>query len=326
MLRMPLKGMLLRMCVCTAIPVAAFLWWDQPTKTRRPVQAGRAADFSAPGATNTVPAVDSSVRPTAEDEDFKRLAALAHSSSPDDSTLMSALESLASAPANAITIYHRLILEFPDRASEFGTILIGALVRGSAYTAALELAQTGPEANRVEWIALVLSHWAQSRPEDAKLIADVLREKAVSTSTFELVAKSWAASTPEQLASYALSLPPGEYRSIAFTSVLDPLILQNPAAVSAALPQLTEPVERDQALAILAARTDTAFRPISQGILWAEAISNVDLRRTALAQVIREWFDHDPGAAGRYLLTSSVFNSEQRQSLIASMQPPPDPL
>jgi len=239
---------------------------------------------------------------------------------------MSTLEQLAQEPAQAVAIARRLMAEFPNHASEIGTIVIGALLRASAYLPALELAQSGPEAGRTEWITLVLTHWAQNRPEDAELITEQLREKGVTAETFSLVTKSWAASTPAQLARYAMTLPPGEYRSISLGAVLDPWIQQDPAAVSPWLNRLADPAERDQVLSRLVTRTDNTFRPISQALAWAESISSSELRQATLASVVREWFGQDPAAATRYIDSCSAFNQTQRQQLLASFAPLVDPL
>jgi len=251
---------------------------------------------------------------------------LLRSSPTADPDTLREIEALAQNPNQAVIVGLRLMQEFPDRATELGTVLVGALVRASAHAAALELAQNGPEAQRAEWMTLVLSHWAQNRPADAVLITDLLREKGVARETFALVTKSWATSAPEPLARYALALPPGEYRSIAFRAALDPWIQQDPASVANCLPQLTEPAERDQVLSLLATRTDTATRTTSQAVTWAEAIANPDLRRTTLTAVVREWFGHDPAAANHYLLTNPTFDAEQRQSLLASLSPVPEAL
>jgi hypothetical protein len=238
---------------------------------------------------------------------------------------MDNLEQLAQEPSQAAAIASRLMAEYSGHAEEIGTIVIGALVRASAYGPALELAQSGPEAGRTGWITLVLIHWTKNHPEDAEFITSQLREKGVTAEAFSLVTKSWATAAPAQLARYALSLPPGEHRSIALDTVLDPWIQQDPAAVATWMPQLANPFERDQALSHLVARTDNAFRPTSQALAWAESIENPELRRTALASIVREWSGQDSAAATHYIETSSTFNQDQRHQLITSLTPRVDP-
>ena len=238
---------------------------------------------------------------------------------------MDNLEQLAQEPSQAAAIASRLMAAYPGQAEEIGTIVIGALLRASAYASALELAQSGPEAGRTGWITLVLIHWTKNHSEDAELITGLLREKGVTAETFTLVTQSWASSAPSQLARYALALPPGEHRSIAIGSVLDPWIQQDPAAVTSWSTQLTDPAERDQALSRLVARSDSAFRSTSQALAWAESIANPELRHAALASVVREWFGQDPAAATRYIDSSPAFDQTQRHQLVASLAPPIDP-
>jgi hypothetical protein len=321
--RLPSRGARLLACASVVALAAALGWWRSQRPTAEHAQLATLAIATDVAGAKIDPAAPCN---TDLDAAFTAIVTRVHASSSGDAALMSELETLADSPAKALAIGRRLMSEFPERAAEIGTILIGALVRASAHTAALELAQNGPEAHRVEWITLVLSHWVQSRPDEANLIVDVLREQGIGANIFAQVTQGWAASAPEQLARYATVLSPGEYRSIAFKAALDPWVLQNPAAVARWLSQLAEPSERDQALCCLVTRTDTAFRQTNQAILWAEAINNADLRRTALAQVIREWFGRDPGNAGNYLLTSPAFNPDQCQTLIASFTPPPEAL
>lgn len=314
--RIPSKGPLLFVCLCASVALAAIAFWLNP------------ASANIPRATSTPssrpPASTFSNEIAANNDLGSQLSAALRTTATGDATTMLALEMLAENPAAAVNLGQQLMREFPDRAAEIGTIVIGALVRDSHHAAALELAQNGPQANRVEWLQIVLSDWA--RTDAGSLIVDQLREKAVDLDTFALVTKKWAASAPTELARYALALPPGEYRSTALAAALDPWVQQDPSAVANRLPLLTEPIERDLFFAALVLKTDSALRPTGQRLLWAEAITDPALRRNALDRVVREWSANDPSAARRYLAGSADFNSEQRQALLAALNPPAEAL
>lgn len=303
--------------------VAVIALWprDQPPAPKPETSASPVAVVTRaelPREKETVPAPSRSN----EDARIAALVRLARERQPGDGAFVRELERLAENPQDAVLIGRRLMAECPDQAADIGTILVGALVRGGAYESALELAQDGPSANRPEWIAMTLSNWTQSRPQDAELISDVLREKNVTPELFGSVVKSWASTTPAQAGRYAASLPPGPYRNAALQTVVDPWILQDPAGVASWWPQLADQAERDQALSRLIARTDSVFRPTEQALAWSELIRDPDLKRTALAAVVREWFAKNPEAAKRYVESSPAFSSEQRAQLLSSLKPP----
>lgn len=311
--RIPSKGLPTYLCLCASAALAALAFWLNPPETNQARSQPKVHTHSAsPSTTTVIPVL------------IDRLSVLLRSTTEGDASSMHALEALADNPAFTIDDGRQLMLAFPDRAEEIGTILIGALVRRSRHAAAIGLAQSGPEASRAEWLQLVLCHWAGTEPDASHLIVDQLRQNAVSRATFELVAKNWAASEPGELARYALALPPGEHRAIALGAALEPWLQSDPSALAAALPQLSEPSERDIALAALAARTDTDFRPTAQALLWAESIADGELRRATLTHVIRDWFGREPDAASRYLLQQSAFDPDHRQSLLASLSPRPE--
>ncbi|MFT3783404.1 MAG: hypothetical protein QM790_15440 [Nibricoccus sp.] len=250
---------------------------------------------------------------------------LARSAPPGDARFLSALESLAKDPDQAAALTLRLMADCPERSEEIGTVVIGALVRGAAYNKALELAAAaGPQENRSEWIILVLRNWTQNRPEDAELITDLLREQNASSEAFDLVARSWATSAPAQLGRYLLALPAGDYRATALNAVVEPWILQDPGAVARWLPQLGDTAERDTVVSRLVARTDTVLRTTEQALGWAETIQSPELRREALASVLREWNAQDPFGAQRYLNSSPLFSVAQKQELVASFSTRPE--
>jgi hypothetical protein len=327
MLRIPSKGLPLYACLFTSALLAAVSFrLNSPAGTTTHAQIIAPSYTATPSRSWEVVAASTSSGTTAApiDDTFAHISALLRSGSAGDAASMQALETLASNPAAALASGQRLMREFPDRAGEIGTILVGALVRGSHHTEALQLVQCGPESSRAEWLEIILSHWARTEPDAGKLIVDQLHQNAVSAATFEMVAKNWSASAPEDLARYALMLPPGEHRAIALSSALEPWLLQNPSAVASYLQQLTEPAERDLYAAALASQTDTALRPTSQGLNWAEMITDPELRRTALGRIVREWAATDPVEASRYLSRSPDFNGDQRQALIASLAPAPE--
>ncbi|MFT3868753.1 MAG: hypothetical protein QM715_09650 [Nibricoccus sp.] len=312
--RIPSKGLLLSVCLSASVALAAVAYrLNSPSINFPRAPSTVSSRPSAPALPN---------RPVINDDVRNQLSAALQTSVVGDAATMQALETLTENPAAAVDLGRQLMREFPGRADEIGTILIGALVRGSHHASALEIAQYGPDANRAEWLQLILSHWARTEPDAGNLIVDQLRQNAVDSETFALVAKNWAASAPAELGRYALALPASPYRSAALAAALDPWIQQDPSAVANCATLLTEPVERNIFFAALASKTDAALHSTSQRLRWAETITDPELRRDTLDHVVREWSANDPAAARRYLAGSSDFNPEQRQTLLAALNRP----
>lgn len=245
----------------------------------------------------------------------------ATASLPDITPSSEALEALAQDPVRAVATGRRLFATKPDEAETVGTLLIGALIRASAHSAALELAEAGPETLRAEWMKIIFRSWTESDPSQAPEIADLLRQNGVSGQVLASLAAGWAISAPEQAAGYAVGLPPGEHRTVALSAALNQWIQRNPAAVANWLPQLRGTSEYDEALTTFLTHTDTAVRPVAQALALASEIRDPALQRAALTHVLREWYAADPAAAIRYGETHPAFDANQRRVLIDSFAP-----
>ena len=236
-----------------------------------------------------------------------------------ETTAAASLEALAREnPDRALALARGLLRARPEHAETLSSELAGALMLAGAFPAAFELASTGPASTRADVLNTVLRSWAETDPAQARELADLLRENGVAGNVFAGLATGWALADPAGAARYAAQLPPGEHRALALQAALNQWASRDPAAVANWLPRLGNRAESESAFATLITRTDAGCRPTSTALAWAERITDAELRRTALAHVIREWFEQDPSAASRYTEATPAFTAEQRHELASS--------
>lgn len=240
--------------------------------------------------------------------------------SPGHRQLMdAALLGLATQPQLAVELGRDLLARTPEAAAEFGTVLVGALVRNGQFGAAAELAAAGPDELRSEWMTLTYTNWAQKQPAEAAEALNAIEDPELYAALYPAVITAWAQTQPASLADYARTLPPGDSRVYAMDAALDNWSRQDPAGLANWLAAHRASPEFDAGAAIFLARTDRADRTTATALNWAESIDNDSQRFAALARVTWEWAQQDPMAAQRYVANSPWLNDAQRGWLLNTL-------
>lgn len=213
----------------------------------------------------------------------------------------------------------------PVAADEPLTLRLGELLRAHHFADALALAETIPASSpesRQEWFATIFAAWARAVPAEAPALAEILARHTPDAPVFQSFALAWAESAPAALADHALTLPAGKERDFALRTALTRWTLLSPAESADWIARLTDPIEFDQAAALLVERTDSIHRPTATALTWAENLADPTLRLRALTHVLREWAERDPVAARRFAESSPTLSPDHRSALLASLVPP----
>ena len=237
--------------------------------------------------------------------------------------LTAALEGAAKQPERATRLARDFFRDEPDRISDCGTALLGALVRDGAFASALDFLGDAPVSERGEWHTMLFSAWAQREPAFAAELAGLFSAKGLGGRAFESVFQSWATAAPADAWRFAVKLPTGSARAAAIGAIFPRWALQDPDGLSAALPLIAEPAEHDTASVALVCSTDSANRPTSNALTIAEGIQDLEMRRRALAHVLLEWTQTDPSAVAQYIADNPALSSSDREALLSALKPPP---
>jgi hypothetical protein len=236
------------------------------------------------------------------------------------------LEVLGRFPAIAVAEGTQLFREEPDRADEYGTVLIGSLCRAGEFTSAFGLASTpGTESSREEWMAIVIGSCARNQPDTAGELATVLESQGVHGRLFQTLIDGWAASAPGTLADYALRLPAGDERTAALRLSVESWIRREPTGAAEWIAsQLKDAPEFDYALATLLTKTDSVFCPTQTAFEWAGGINDPALRLNVRTNIIKTWASHDSASAKNYIQNGAALDPKERASLLAATARPAD--
>lgn len=216
---------------------------------------------------------------------------------------------------DAIELGHALMQGDPVHALDFGTTVIGLLVRNHAFEAALTFACAGPTLFHEEWLTTIFSRWVKDEPDFAAEIATALQQQGVGGDTFKAIVSCWAEVSPRDAVAYAFTLPAGDERRTATQTGLSHWAARDPAALAMMAPSFADAVDRDDALATLVLSTDRANRPTATALRWAEGIESRPLRDQALTQVLQEWATQDEFSARRYVETCPSLSASERRTL-----------
>jgi hypothetical protein len=225
-------------------------------------------------------------------------------------------------PAAALQIGKRLLADDAVSGNAYCTALIGALNRANQFQTAFQLAGDAPTDARRQWLDVTFRCWAQEQPADALKTWNSIQSEDLRRVMFEPLATGWAAKNPAELADYAITLPPGEARTFAFDQAMEHWLNRDPAAMGEWLNKLPPSPEIDRAAAELISRTDSANRTPEVALTWVQAIGDLDLRRSSLACVFKQWSQSDPQAAQHYIENAAWITQEDRQYLSAQIEAP----
>jgi hypothetical protein len=236
---------------------------------------------------------------------------------PSEADLEAVLLGAASHPDVALPIGLALLASQPDHAGDFGAVLLGAFVRAGQFSAAIAFANAASDDLRDEWLATTFKSWSQQQPEQAAQALATVTDPALYEQLFQSLTAGWASANPSELASYALTLPPGDDRSYALGQVFDQWSLQDPAGLATWLfNHQTTLQEFDSAVAAIIQRTDQANRDTLTALQWAESINDPELRFGSVNRVVKEWAVSAPSDALNYVNNAPWLDQQQRIEML----------
>ncbi len=192
------------------------------------------------------------------------------------------------------------------------------LLRSGRQLEALEqLLALDPAASAGE-LPSTFREWAEQSPEQAEMLAELLRENDLLSRFFRPLAEGWAKSSPQGLAAFSRTLPTGQERTAGLDIALDEWILRDPDSALAWLPELQDSAEFDKYLFDYIRRTDTANRSSETAAHLALELQDPSLRLQSLEQAVIEWIHPDPEAALAFIAATQEIPLEQKELLLAA--------
>ncbi len=233
-----------------------------------------------------------------------------------------ALIGTATNPEMALEIGRELLAHDSVAGNTYGAILIGALSSAGQFEAALKFANENSPLSDPDWFKTTFARWARSNPKDALKALDLISSPPMRDAAFQALVDGWVSRDHAGLADYAVSLPPGNDRTLALNSAMNQWCLQDPASLGEWLNGLPSSPELDQIIASLVTRTDTVNRSSEVAMSWVEGIDDPAVRRAALLHVMKEWTQNDPTAAWKYFSGVSWLNDSERSEIRKGIESP----
>jgi len=263
---------------------------------------------------NPLPALRSLALTGAAATPLERLQLLAQYGAHDPETALTFVETLPAAQRAdaAATVMSAWAARDPGAAAAHleaeagGFGLSGKEAEAAASAVALEWARRDPKA-AAAWAASLpdelraaalhaaIGVQAAADPGAAQQFYASLTEAALRTEAAAPLAAQWAATDPAAAAVWAVSLADESGRAAAATGVSASWMLRDPAAASRWVDGLPAGAAKDAAIAALTESPALKNDPDSAAV-WAAAIQNESLRRTALAAAVRRWRYQQPEA------------------------------
>jgi hypothetical protein len=131
--------------------------------------------------------------------------------------------------------------------------------------------------------------------------------------------ETWSATEPRAAATFSASLPEGLGRTNALTLAVTAWASRDVVSASTWLANQVDSSELDTPIFALATDPALAAAHPSVAALWAESISNPDVRLQGLRAVLEHWFLQDAEAARRFLLATPALSEQFRRTLLAEI-------
>ena len=196
-----------------------------------------------------------------------------------------ALLGAARQPAVAVALGREHFGGESPEAHAFGLMLLGALGRANAFTAAVAWAADAPASRRVEWIDFAFAHWGAAQPEVALRAAAALDAPPLRDAAVHALIRDWAEKSPAELAACVPLLPRPGQQAYARAQLAPRWLAQDPPALARWLAAQPPSPELDESTALLLTRTDAANRSAAVALAWAERIHDPGLRARTIAQI-----------------------------------------
>jgi hypothetical protein len=220
---------------------------------------------------------------------------------------------IAADPQSAVTVAESLMQQYPGDAIGCGSRLIDALCDSGNFSDAANFAANSSSSERNFLMGEAFSKWATFQPDAAAQDAEAITDPQAREQALHGIAGGWAEADPEGLAQFVGQLPAGDDRAQMLGQALKNWVQTDPVAAANWMNNNSNlGADLDQGLAQVA---NTESLPSDEAAAWAENISDPQLRSTALANVLRDWFYSDLPTAENYFQKTTDLTPSDRQQL-----------
>jgi hypothetical protein len=207
----------------------------------------------------------------------------------------------------------------PDRAQDYGSLLVAALARLGEFEQAAAFAANGALPSQADWLNSAYARWADSDPRAAMEHIAQIKDPGVHRTAFDVAIQHWATSAPRAATEYAFTLGAGTDRTFALSTALRSWASSDAVAAAQWMNRVDPSPELDMGVATLATGMDLILQPnVAAG--WAESIVDPQLRVRVLATVMNTWAAFDRAAAQQYAENSVDIRNEDRPALFSAFE------
>jgi hypothetical protein len=244
------------------------------------------------------------------------LAFAMHLSDTDNRPAISAvLSGAAQNPDNAIHLARELTADGTPLAKEYGVMAVAALSEAGEFEAAARFAASGSATARDEWLNEAFSRWAEHDPEAALHAFDGMTDATARRDALQGLVNGWAEANPAGLAEYALRLPPGEDRALAFGRAMPNWVAHDPIAASEWLNSRGPDSNLDVGVSTVATMPNLIANRPEVAVEWAQSITDATMRSGALRSIAEQWSQEAPSAYQQWLDHKPDLSASDRQAL-----------
>jgi hypothetical protein len=220
---------------------------------------------------------------------------------------------IATSPDSAIAAARMLAQSNPAAAAGCGSRLIDALCEAGDFSAAASFANGGDDSQRNFWIGEAYSKWASYQPEAAAQAAQAITDPQLREQALQGISGGWAEADPAGLVQFLSQLTPGGDRGTMLGQALKSWVQNDPVAAANWMNANNQfGPDLDQGAAQVAS---VESLPPATAMVWAEVISDPQLRSATVATVLRNWADQDPAAAQNYFQSTTNLLGSDRQRI-----------
>ena len=228
------------------------------------------------------------------------------------------LAGAANNPDEAVRVALRLCTADPEPAGDYGHAAVDSLADAGAFEAAVKF---GAEIGADKFPFLLKSaffQWAQHQPDRALAALAKITDPSLHDQAFGQVAFGWAKADARALATYALTLPPGEKRTRAFAEALPHWVEKDPVAAAEWIQQFDMGKDFDAGVASVANLQSLITGQPTVAMRLAGDITDPAARAHTMRTVFRRWATNDPAAARRFI--ESTTSPQDRATLLAELK------
>jgi hypothetical protein len=237
-----------------------------------------------------------------------------------EAILQAVAKGAALQPALAEAVGSQLLAQDLNGAGRiFGAALMDAFSAGGRFDLPAEFAAQAPADFQEDWTATAFRDWARSQPADAVKALDYLNDDDLRDAAFRAAVQGWAVRQPDDLAAFALTLPPGGERTYA----LDQGILQwsqvDLAGLSGWLNSIPDGPERDESVTFLITGAGLISEQPDVAMQWVASLGDATAQRQWFWRVFSEWSQNDPAAARQYVENARWLGDQDRAAALQSV-------